>query len=131
MIIYYILLTCRPFFAALLFLYIASHQVYGLSHHQHRTQATTKGSEILARKLIMARAGWFTFAPSMAITVFPRLAISAVTQDPRRPIRWVCSAFCFTIASLYLSHLHLLSKKAVSSVSGKWSVVWGCCNVPS
>lgn len=61
MIIYYFLLTCRPFFVVLLFLYIASPQVYGLSHHQHRTQATTKGSEILARELIMAAfagRGW-------------------------------------------------------------------------
>jgi len=82
-------------FAAPLLLYIASHQAYGLRHHQDGTQATPEGSEILARELIVAFTALSKVAVSTAIAVFLGLAIHVVIHDPRRPIRWVFGAFLF------------------------------------
>lgn len=42
-----------PLLAAPLFSCIASHQAHGLHNHRDGTQATTEGSEILARDLIV------------------------------------------------------------------------------
>jgi len=90
---YYILPTHCPLFAAPLFPCIASHQIHGLRHHQDGTQATTKGSEIQARELIVAYMSRFMVTASIAIVVFLGLAIHA-TQEK------TVLARCLAIASL-------------------------------
>ena len=49
----------------------------------------------------------------LAITVFLGLAIYVITCNPRRPISWVFSILCLTVATIYLDSLFLTSKPEV------------------
>lgn len=81
-----------PLFAAPLFPCIASHQAHGLQYHQDGTQATTEGSEILVKDLIVVCTAWSIVTVSIVIAVFLGLAIQIITRDPCRYIRWVFGA---------------------------------------
>lgn len=56
------------------------------------------------------RTAFFVVTAYAGLAVFLGLAVYVVTRNPRRPISWVFGAFCFTIASYYLTSLFLLPK---------------------
>ena len=74
-----------PLFAAPLFPCIASHQAHGLHNHRDGTQATTEGSEILAKDLVVACTARLMVTASIVIAIFLGLAIQDVTGQQAVP----------------------------------------------
>jgi hypothetical protein len=64
-------------------------------------------------QLIVAHTTLHIVITPLAIAIFLGLAIYTITYNPRRPISWVFSILCLTVATIYLDSLFLTSKPEV------------------
>ncbi len=65
-------------------------------------------------QLIRAHTTLHVITAPIAIAIFLGLAIHVVTWNPRRPISWIFTMLCLTVASIYVSDLFLISPPQVA-----------------
>jgi DNA-binding SARP family transcriptional activator len=60
----------------------------------------------------------------LAIAIFLGLAIYVITSHPHRPLSWVFSLLCLTVASIYLNDLFMTSRQGLGFSMGHFLMHW-------